>query len=133
MKKIIFVLLLAAFAINFFPSCKKNKDDNEAGLAVTTTPANNSNNLNILGPDFPLKVEITSTMPAQGVKIEVSAIKEGSSDPAFFTASNNSSAPVNNYTITNTPSGATCVVTIKVTSITKSTNVWTGTYRYSKK
>ncbi len=114
-------------------SCKKNDSNPEAGLAVETTPANNSNNLNILGPDFPLKVEITSTMPPNGVKIAITAKKDGSADPAFFTSTNNSSAPQNNYTITNTPSGVTCVVSITVTSLTKSDNVWMGTYRYSKK
>ena len=88
----------------------------EPSLIVEITPANKSNNLNLLGPDFPLTVEITSTIPAKGVKIEVAATKEGSADPAFFTATSTSStAPQNNYTITNTPGGVTCVVTVNVT------------------
>jgi hypothetical protein len=135
MKKIAFALLMAALVFTVLPSCKKSSTpaNNEAGLVVETTPANKSNNLNILGPDFPLKVEIKSTMPASGVKIEIAASKDGSSDPAFFTATNNTTAPQNNYTITNTPSGVTCVVNITVTSLSKPSNVWMGNYRYSKK
>ncbi|MEP6748064.1 MAG: hypothetical protein ABJB86_10080 [Bacteroidota bacterium] len=134
MKKIAFALSIIALAIVVLPSCKKNNATNtEAGVTAETTPAINSNNLNILGPDFPLKVEITSAMPPGGVKIEVVAKKDGSADPAFFTATNNTTAPQNNYTITNTPSAVTCVVTVTVTSLSKSGNVWTGVYRYSKK
>jgi len=133
MKKITaaFMIALAFLAV---PACKKSSTSTaEAGLVAVTTPANQSNNLNILGPDFPLKIEITSAMPPSGVKIDVSAKKEGSGDPAFFTATNTSTAPQNNYTITNTPSGVTCVVTVTITSLSKSSNVWAGSYRYSEK
>jgi hypothetical protein len=134
MKKITIALLSFAVAcLALFTACKKSSGTAEAGLVAETTPANNSNNLNVLGPDFPLKVEITSTMPPQGVKIEITAKKESSADPAFFSSTNNSTAPQNNYTITNTPGGVTCVVTVTVTSLTKSNNVWMGSYRYSKK
>jgi len=132
MKKIAFAFILAALVVALLPSCKKSGTDNEAGLVVETTPANKSNNLNILGPDFPLKVEITSAIPASGVKIEITASPETASTP-FFTASGNTSAPQNNYIITNTPNGVTCVVNITVTSLSKASNVWKGTYRYSKK
>lgn len=132
MKKFI-PALLVAIVVFTLPSCKKSDSNNEAGLVAETTPANNSNNLNILGPDFPLKIEITSAMPPSGVKIDISAAKESSSDPAFFTFTNTSTAPQNNYTITNTPSGVTCVVNITVTSLTKPSNKWMGSYRYSKK
>jgi hypothetical protein len=133
MKKIVFASIMATLVFAALPSCKKSTAVNEAGLVVETTPANKSNNLNILGPDFPLKVEITSAIPASGAKIEITANVEGSAAPAFFTATNNSSAPQNNYTITNTPNGVVCVVNITVSSLSKSTNVWKGTYRYSKK
>jgi hypothetical protein len=133
MKKFVSAILLIALAIGFCTACKKNKVAPEPSLFVTTTPANKSNNLNLLGPDFPLTVEITSAIPAKGVKIEVAATKEGSSDPAFFTATSTSTAPQNNYTITNTPSGNICVVTVTVTSVSQASNKWVGSYRYSKK
>lgn len=135
MKKFSFALLTLLIIFAVTPACKKSSSggSGEATLVVETTPANGSNNLNILGPDFPLKVEIKSAMPASGVKIEISAKKDGSGDPAYFTASNNSTAPQNNYTITNTPSAVTCIVNIKVTSVSNNSNTWSGSYRYSKK
>lgn len=135
MKKIsLYLVGLLAVAMLVFSCGKKNDSTpDEAGVTAQTTPAINSNNLNQLGPDFPLKVEITSAMPPKGVKIDISASKDGSSDPAYFTTSSTTSAPENNFTITSTPSGVTCVVNITVTSVTKSSNVWKGQYRYSKK
>jgi len=132
MKKFFLAFSMIAIVFTGFLSCKKSKTDSEPMLTVETTPANKSNNLNILGPDFPLKVEITSAIPAKGVKIVINAVPEGSST-AFFSATSNSTAQQNDYTITNTPSGVTCVVTITVTSLTQASNTWTGTYRYSKK
>jgi hypothetical protein len=133
MKKFFSAIVVMALAISFCTACKKNKVAPEPSLMVETTPANKSNNLNLLGPDFPLTVEITSTIPAKGVKIEVAATKEGAADPAFFTATGTSTAPQNNYTITGTPSGLTCVVTVTVTSVSQASNKWVGSYRYSKK
>lgn len=133
MKKIILAIIMVVLVVAAIPACKKTKAATEAGLVVETTPANKSNNLNILGPDFPLKIEITSAMPASGVKIEISAAPEDTPAEAFYTASNNSTAPQNNYSITNTPSGITCVVTVTVTSLSNPGNKWAGTYRYSKK
>ena len=133
MKKIALACVLAVLVFAVLPSCKKSKStDNEAYLTVETTPANKSNNLNVLGPNFPLTVEITSAIPASGVKIEVTAAPE-SGGAVFFTATSHSAAPQNNYSITNTPDGVSCVVNITVTSLTKASNVWKGTYRYSKK
>lgn len=137
MKKAFLVIAIITTAFITLPACKKNKGGGggttEANLVVETTPANGSVQPAAPGPDFPLKVEIKSTMPASGVKIEISAKKEGSSDPAYFTASPNSSTAVNNFTITSTPKNVTCLVDIKVTSISKPSNVWTGSYRYSAK
>lgn len=133
MKKMVLAIIMAVLVVAAMPSCKKNKAATEAGLVVEITPANKSINLNILGPDFPLKVEITSALPTSGVKIEITAAPESSPAASFYTASNNSTAPQNNYSITNTPSGVTCLVTVTVTSLSSPGNKWVGTYRYSKK
>lgn len=138
MKKITVVLLIAAIALVSVTACSKGGDSGgggttEANLVVETTPANGSTEAPAVGPDFPLKVEVKSTMPASGVKIDISAKKDGSTDPAFFTKSQNSTTAQTNFTITSTPATVTCIVTITVTSISKPSNVWTGSYRYSKK
>jgi hypothetical protein len=107
---------------------------NEANLAVTLNPPNGSVQAPANGPNFDLTVTITSTMPPNGVKIEITAKKDdGTNPPPFFTSTNNTTTSVNNYVITNTPATTACVVDVKVTSLTKPTNTWTGQYRYSRK
>jgi len=118
-------------------SCGGGGDDsppppNEANLAVTTDPANGTVQPPALGP-YNLKVTITSAMPANGVKIEISAKKDDGSNTVFFSTSVNRTASVSDFTITGTPAATQCLVETKVTSLTKPTNVWSGSYRYSSK
>lgn len=136
MKKLSFILLLSALAVVVMPACKKDKGGggtNEVNLSVETTPGSGTTEAPAPGPDFPLKVEIKSTMPPSGVKIEVSAKQDGTATTFFTTSTNTTSASNNNFTITGTPKTVICVVDVKVTSISKPTNVWTGSYKYSKK
>ncbi len=117
--------------------CNKGSDNpqppSEANLAVTLNPPVGSNQAAALGPDFPLSVTVTSTMPPQGVTIEVTAKVENAANNFFAPAATSTSATVSNFTITNTPVASTCVVTVTVTSKTKATNKWTGSYRYARK
>lgn len=135
MKKAVLPLIAIVMVLLSMPYCKKKKTDSctsEATLAVTTSPANGSSELPAPGPNFPLSVTITSTMPPSGVTIEVKARPEASTT-TFFTETKNSTAKDNTFSITNTPSTVTCIVEITVTSKTCNTNKWTGSYRYSKK
>ena len=121
------------------PACGKgggggsNQQPNEANLVVETDPSNGTVQAPSIGP-FNLKVTITSAMPPNGVKIEISAKKDdGSGSGPFFSTTVNTSTGVNNFSITSTPSNVQCLVEVKVTSLTKSTNQWSGSYRYSRK
>jgi hypothetical protein len=136
MKKLALVLLFGSFVAAFAPSackCKKDNMNNEANLVVETNPASNSVEPAAPGPDFPLLIKIKSTMPPSGVKIEITAKEDGSSVSAYFEKSENKTTADNTFTITNTPKGVTCVVNMKVTSLSKPTNLWTGSYKYSRK
>jgi hypothetical protein len=104
----------------------------EANLVVTTDPANGSAQNPALGP-YNLKVSITSAMPANGVKIDITAKKDDGTNTVFFTTSVNKTTAVNDFTITGTPAATICLVEIKVTSLTKPGNTWSGSYRYSSK
>ena len=134
---VVFALMMSVFVL---PHCSKGgggggggNPSNEANLVVDIDPANGTVQAPAIGP-FNLKVTITSTMPPSGVKIEISAKKDdGSGAAAYFTSSSNTSNGVNNFSITNTPANVQCLVEVKVTSLTKSSNVWTGSYRYSRK
>ena len=58
------------------PYCKKKTTDSFAGtegaaLVIATTPANGTTEPPAPGPGFPLRVTISSAMPASGVTIEV--------------------------------------------------------------
>ncbi len=130
-------LVIISFVLGLFllSECKKssNKSTSEVNLVVETNPSNGSFQLPSIEP-FNLIVTITSTLPPNGVKIEISSKKDdGSGSAAFFSTSVNSTSAVNNFTITNTPVGVQCLVDIKVTSLTKSSNQWTGSYHYSRK
>ncbi|HLF44879.1 MAG TPA: hypothetical protein VI548_00530 [Chitinophagaceae bacterium] len=136
------VCVFAGIAILFIitGSCKKKTTPppppppTEATLAVTLTPPVNSVQPAAPQTDFPLTVSITSTMPAQGVTIVISAKKDdGSGAAAFFNSSTNSSIANNSFTITGTPTNVVCLTTVTVTSVSKPTNTWTGSYRYSRK
>jgi hypothetical protein len=105
----------------------------EANLAVTTTPAVGSDQAAAPGPTFDLSVAITSTMPPKGVTIVVNAYVDGNPSAPFFTKTTNTSQASTDFTITGTPAQQTCDVSITVTSNSKSSNTWTGSYRYSMK
>lgn len=135
MKKTLLLWLAVIMIIVAMPYCKKKKTDScssESTLAVTTTPANGTTELPAPGPGFPLKVSISSVIPASGVTIEVKARPDGS-PTTFFTESRTSSSKDNDFTITGAPGTVVCIVEITVTSKTCSTNKWTGSYRFSKK
>ncbi|MET0392947.1 MAG: hypothetical protein ABW019_07385 [Chitinophagaceae bacterium] len=145
MKKSLFlVLAVVLMGLLILPSCSGGGSSGggtpdpppapaEANLAVTLSPANGSVQPPAL-PPFPLTVTITSTMPPSGVRIEITAKKDdGSGAAAYFSTNVTSTAATNNFTITGTPVGVQCLVEVKVTSLTKATNVWTGSYRYTSK
>lgn len=138
MSKNIFSFLIFLPVLLFvMPSCSKggggSDNPSEENLKVTTSPAINGQvEAPSVGPDFPLTVTVTSRMPPQGVRIDVTAVPDGSGT-AFFTESKTTSAATTNFTITNTPPAVQCRVTVTVTSISKPANKVTGFYIYSKK
>lgn len=106
---------------------------NEESLVIQTVPiANGHVEAAAPGPDFPLRVTVTSAMPASGVKIEVTAKPDGGT-VAFFTQSKTSTTATTDFTITGTPTSVTCIVEITVSSVSSSSNKWTGNYKYSRK
>lgn len=130
---------LALLLLTTFAACGgKGGDDpepepTEADLVVSMNPANGSVVPPALGP-YILTLNITSVMPPNGVRVEVKARKDdGSGSPAFFTVSPTTTQTSNNITINSVPANTLCLVEIKVTSLTKSTNTWSGSYRFSSK
>lgn len=131
------IIVFLLMSLTLISACSKGggggtPPPSEANLAVTTDPANGSTQLPALGP-YNLKVSITSAMPPNGVKIDITAKKDDGTNTVYFTNSVNKTTAVNDFTITGTPAGTQCLVEVKVTSLTKASNVWNGNYRYSSK
>jgi hypothetical protein len=136
MKKFILfgLAVLCVVAITF--GCKKHKDSGcgETALKVTTSPADGTVDPPAPGPTFPLVVTVTDGMPAAGVSIAVTARKDSTNSTPFFTETrDNVTMTTSNFTITNTPTGVSCIVETVVTSKSCNTNQWKGSYRYSGK
>jgi hypothetical protein len=128
--------MLALTMGSLFLSCGSKSGGNstpEANLTVVTTPATGSDQAAAPGPTFSLSVQITSVLPPQGVTIAISAEVSGTTGNPFYTTSTSSTSAINTFTITDTPAQQTCVVTITVTSKTKASNIWTGSYMYAMK
>ncbi len=136
MRTVLLFIVFAVMSLVTVSSCGGGSDDppppNEANLAVTTDPANSTVQPPALGP-YNLKVSITSTMPPNGVKIDITAKRDDGTNTVFFSTSVNRTTAVNDFTITGTPAATQCLVETKVTSLTKSSNTWSGSYRYSSK
>ena len=136
MKKFLYLSSIFMIALVLMSgSCGKSGGGgtNEASFSVELNPAAGSNQAPSPGPDFPLVVTIKSTMPPSGVKIDVSAREDVTGSTPFFTQSINSTTSVNNFTITNSPRGVTIRVDVTVTSLTNSSNKFSGSYTYSRK
>jgi hypothetical protein len=137
MRRISLLLLYCALVITALSSCKKSGGDDTGGgtteetLSVEISPAGPVEAA-APGPDFPLKVTLKSKMPSSGIKIDVLA-KPDAGGAAYFTTSKTTSSAVSDFIITGTPSGVICTVQVTVVSVIKPTNMWSTSYKYSKK
>lgn len=114
-------------------SCQKETGGGEENLVVETLPlANGHVEAPAPGPNFPLKVTIKSAMPSGGVKIDVTAKPDGGT-VAFFTNTVTTSSASTDFSITGSTPGIVSVVNITVTSVSSSSNTWSGSYKYSRK
>lgn len=130
MKRSIAIVLFCCLAA-VFTGCGKG------GGGGTSTPE--EENLNVkLNTDNPAKstssshtftVEVLSKMPPSGVKVNVNVKREDNS-AAVYSTEYTTTAAVSSVTISGLPMGQVyCVATVTVTSVTKSTNTWSGNFR----
>lgn len=129
--------------VTVLTSCSKGGGDNttppvvvnEADLIVTTTPTINSIlTPAALGSGLPVTVNISSVMPSGGVKIDVTARLETASNNFFTTSVAKSTTAANSFTVTSIPTGGqACVCTVAITSLSKATNTWSGTFKFANK
>jgi hypothetical protein len=86
----------------------------------------------VVGTSQLLNANITSTLPKDGVTIDIS-VKKKSDNTVVFSSNLSSSSASNPVTVTGLTGGTLCVATIIVTSKSKSSNTSTKTFELAAK
>jgi len=141
MKRLFPAFFCACICFTFFVSgCSKSSSGtapvSDVTLAVTLTPSINSNlaPAPIASTGQAVQVNITSTMPPSGVRIDIIAKVDGSTSTFYSNTITSTKSALSTFNVTGTPTGgAACVCTVTVTSLTSATNIWTGSFRYASK
>ena len=120
------IILSIALLIQSCSSRNPTPPPTEQPIAFTHNAGNNIMNP---GPSLNFIVTLTSTMPASGIKVEVSTKEESSGNAVGTNSSANSNSATVNASVSSLPRQVWCVVTIKVSSQGTATNSATQTFR----
>jgi len=125
---------LLLLTVVLFGSCKKKKGEtiNEENLVVAINPDPGSGNATATGPTYSFSITIQSTMPPQGVDVQVEYRQESNNSVLFSQTLSSTTSPIN-VNINNIPTAAAGTVTVKVTSKSKASNTVTKTFRLVRK
>jgi hypothetical protein len=99
---------------------------------VAGTEVNYSNVFAVVGTSVQMNANITSTLPKDGVTIDIS-VKKKLDNAVVFSSNLSSSGASNPFTITGLTGGTLCVATIVVTSKSKSSNTSTKSFELAAK
>jgi hypothetical protein len=123
-------MLIVAMIVVTIPACDKPPPILEQDLIISTDAASYTI---IPDPVFTFKLKVESAMPAGGVKIQYSVVSEiDNQDYPQGPAAMNTFNPNNTITIV-VPRQKICICTIKVTSLSKSSNTATTGFRIGYK
>jgi hypothetical protein len=143
-KKSSFVAL--SVIVLFFASCSKGGDSpaptpppvvvTESDIVfkvdVAGSEVNYSTVFPVVGASLILNANITSTLPKDGVTIDVS-VKKKSDNTVVFASNFSASTASNPVTVTGLTAGTLCFATITVTSKSKATNTALKTFELASK
>ena len=99
---------------------------------VAGAEVNYSTVLPVVGASLAINANITSTLPKDGVTIDVS-VKKKADNTVVFTTNLSSSAASNPVTVTGLAAGTLCVATVTITSKSKASNTATKTFEWASK
>jgi hypothetical protein len=99
---------------------------------IAGSEVNYSNVFAVVGSSIAISANITSTLPKDGVTIDVS-VKKKSDNTVVFSANTSSSAAANPVNITGLVPGVLYVTTVTVTSKSKASNTLTKTFEMASK
>ena len=130
-------IIALSFLVLAFAGCSKGGDSPaptptpppvviaESDLVFRVDVAGSEVNYNtvfpVVGASLVMNANITSTLPKDGVTIDVS-VKRKSDNTVVFATNLSSSAASNPVTVTGLAAGTLCVATVTVTSKSKATN-----------
>ena len=142
-------ILALSFIICAFAGCSKGGDSpaptlptpppvvvTEADIIFKVDVAGSEVNYNtvfpVVGTSLILNANITSTLPKDGVTVDVT-VKKKLDNTTVFTTNLSSSAASNPVTVTGLTAGVLCVATVTVTSKSKATNTSIKTFELAAK
>jgi hypothetical protein len=142
-KNSIFIL---SFFVVAFTGCSKGGDSpaptpppvviTESDLVFRVDVAGSEVNYNtvfpVVGTSLVMNANITSTLPKDGVTIDVT-VRKKLDNTVVFTSNISSSAASNPFTISGLTAGTLCVATVTVTSKSKATNTGIKTFEMASK
>jgi hypothetical protein len=101
-------------------------------VKIDGTEVNYSSIFAVVGTSLLINASITSTMPKDGVTIDVT-VRKKLDNTVVFTSNIPSSAASNPFTVTGLTAGTLCVATVTVTSKSKATNTALKTFELAAK
>ena len=138
-------IILFSFIVLSFIGCSKGGDSPtpptvvvvaEADIVfkvdIAGTEVNYSAVFPVVGSSIAINANISSTLPKDGVTVDVT-VKKKLDNTVVFTTNLSSSAASNPVTVTGLTGGTLCVATITVTSKSKSSNTSTKTFELAAK
>jgi hypothetical protein len=142
-------IIVLSFFICAFAGCSKGGDSpaptpptpppvvvTEADIVFKVDVAGLEVNYNtvfpVVGTSLILNANITSTLPKDGVTVDVT-VKKKLDNTTVFTTNLSSSAASNPVTVTGLTAGVLCVATVTVTSKSKATNTSIKTFELAAK
>jgi len=128
--------LLIIFTL-FIYSCSKSSPSNttppaETRLTFTINPDPGTTVLSALGSSQDFSITVTSPLPAAGITVSTSAVKELDGSSVF---SQSLTSNLTNFTssVQNLQNGVVCNVTITLTSRSSSSNTVSKTFKLARK
>jgi len=144
------MIIALSFIVLVFAGCSKGGDSPTPTPTPTPPPVvivesdiafkvdvagaevNYSTVLPVVGASLAINANITSTLPKDGVTIDVS-VKKKADNTVVFTTNLSSSAASNPVTVTGLTAGTLCVATVTITSKSKASNTATKTFDLASK
>jgi hypothetical protein len=142
-------IIAFAFSVFFLAGCSKGGDSptptpptpppvvvTESDIVfkvdVAGAEVNYSTVFPVVGTTLLINANITSTLPKDGVTIDVT-VKKKLDNSVVFTSNISSAAASNPFTVTGLTAGVLCVATVTVTSKSKATNTALKTFELASK